>query len=158
MVESTEVALVSTKLPAHVEKAAGLGNENVTGEHLQTPRVKLLQQMSSEVDENHDAYIDGARPGHVLNTVTNENYGQEIYVINIHFTEDFVVWRKREKGGGIGSSGHKSMAEAKEAAKALDGSEDDYEIIQTQTHLLLRKDPETGALDATPFLMDFSSS
>ena len=158
MVESTEVALVSTKLPAHVEKAAGLGNENVTGEHLQTPRVKLLQQMSSEVDENHDSYIDGARPGHLLNTVTNENYGQEIYVINIHFTEDFVVWRKREKGGGIGSSGHKSMAEAKEAAKALDGSEDDYEIIQTQTHLLLRKDPETGALDATPFLMDFASS
>ena len=50
------------------------------------------------------------------------------------------------------------MAEAKEAAKALDGSEDDYEIIQTQTHLLLRKDPETGALDATPFLMDFASS
>ena len=158
MAESTEVTLVSTKVPAHVTQASGLGNENVTSEHLQTPRVKLLQQMSSEVDENHDAYIEGARPGHLLNTVTNENYGQEIYVVNIHFTEDHVVWRKREKGGGIGSSGHKTMAEAVEALKALDGTPDDYEIIQTQTHLLLRKDATTGELSTTPFLMDFASS
>jgi len=158
MVESTELTLVSTSVPEHVKKSAGLGNENVAGEHLQTPRVKLLQQMSSEVDENHDAYIDGARPGHLLNTVTNENYGQEIYVVNVYFKEDFVVWRKREKGGGIGSSGHKSMSEATEAMLALEGSPEDYEIIQTQTHLLLRKDPETGKLDTTPFLMDFASS
>ena len=35
-------------MPAHVKEATGLGNENVGAEHLQTPRVKLLQQMNSD--------------------------------------------------------------------------------------------------------------
>ena len=71
----TAISLVSSKVPAHVKEASGLGNENVTAEHLQTPRVKLLQQMNSEVDPNHDAYIDGAKPGDYENCVSNENYG-----------------------------------------------------------------------------------
>ena len=41
---------------------------------------------------------------------------------------------------------------------AQEGSPDDYEIIQTQSHLLIRKDAETGEIDSTPFLMDFASS
>ena len=56
------ISLVSNTVPTHVKEASGLGNENVGAEHLQTPRVKLLQQMNSEVDKNHDAYIDGAEP------------------------------------------------------------------------------------------------
>lgn len=155
--KSTAVSLVSKAVPAHVKEASGLGNENVSTEHLQTPRVKLLQQMNSEVDENHDAYVEGAKPGDLLNTVTNEIYGKEIYVINVHFTEDFVVWRKREKGGGLVAS-CRSKTEADEAISTQDGSPDDFEIIQTQSHLLIRKDAETGEINSTPFLMDFASS
>ena len=110
--KSTSISLVSKNVPAHVKEASGLGNENVSGEHLQTPRVKLLQRMNSEVDENHDAYIEGAKPGDLFNTVTNENYGKEMYVINVHFTDNFVVWRKREKGAGfIESCSTKAEAE-----------------------------------------------
>ena len=154
---SRAVSLVSKDVPAHVKEAQGLGNENVSGEHLQTPRVKLLQQMNSEVDENHDAYVEGAKPGDLLNTVSNEIYGKEIYVINVHFTEDFVVWRKREKGGGLVST-FSSQAEADEAISKQEGSPEDYETIQTQSHLLLRKDETTGDLDPTPFLIDFAAS
>ena len=153
MAESKAVSLVSANVPAHVKESAGLGNENVSTQHLQTPRVKLLQQMNSEVDESHDAYVEGAKPGDLLNTVTNEIYGTEIYVINVHFKEDFVLWRKRESGGGlIGTYTSQSAALdhlAKEGLKA-----EDHEIIQTQSHLLLRKDPETGELLKTPFLME----
>ena len=155
--KSTSISLVSKNVPAHVKEASGLGNENVSGEHLQTPRVKLLQRMNSEVDENNDAYIPGAKPGDLLNTVTNENYGGSMYVINVHFTEDFVVWRKREKGGGLVAS-FSTRAEAEDATNNQDNSADDYEIIQTQSHLLMRKDEETGDLNSTPFLMDFASS
>ena len=106
--------------------------------------------MNSEVDPNHDAYIDGAKPGDFINSVTNENYGTELYVINVHFKEDFVLWRKRESGGGlIGTYTSQSAALdhlAKEGLKA-----EDHEIIQTQSHLLLRKDPETGELLKTRF-------
>ena len=157
MAESKAVSLVSTNVPAHVKESAGLGNENVSTQHLQTPRVKLLQQMNSEVDESHDAYVEGAKPGDLLNTVTNEIYGTEIYVINVHFTEDFVVWRKREKGGGLVAS-CASRADADEMIGNQDGSPNDYEIIQTQSHLLIRKDATTGEMESTPFLMDFASS
>jgi|TARA_R100001463_G_scaffold8974_4_gene27150 hypothetical protein len=154
--KETAVSLVSTKVPAHVSKAAGLGNENVTTDHIQVPRIKLLQQMNNEVDESHDAYVTGAKPGALLNTVTNELF-KEIYVINVHFTEDFVIWRKREKGGGlVGTVG--TAQEATEKIATLDGSPEDYEVIQTQSHLLLRKNEKTGALDVSPFLMDFASS
>ena len=151
------ISLVSNKVPAHVKEATGLGNENVTAEHLQTPRVKLLQQMNSEVDENHDAYIEGAKPGHFLNSVTNENYGTELYVINLHFKEDFVLWKKRDAGGGlVGTYPNEKAAYDYLAGEGLKA--EDHEIIQTQSHLLLRKDPETGELIKTPFLMDFASS
>ena len=151
------ISLVSNTMPAHVKEASGLGNENVTAEHLQTPRVKLLQQMNSEVDPNHDAHIKGAKPGDFINSIDDTNYGTELYVINVHFKEDFVLWRKRESGGGlVGTYASQEAALdhlAKEGLKA-----EDHEIIQTQSHLLLRKDPETGELDKTPFLMDFASS
>ena len=99
--ENQEIALVSDKVPAHVKNSAGLGNEEVSTEHLQTPRVKLLQQLNNEVDENHSEYIDGAKPGHFINNVTKENYGTDLFVLNVRFTEDFVVWKKREFGGGL---------------------------------------------------------
>jgi hypothetical protein len=157
MAESKAISLVSANVPTHVTESTGLGNENVSTQHLQTPRVKLLQQMNSEVDESHDAYVEGAKPGDLLNTVTNEIYGTEIYVINVHFTEDFVVWRKREKGGGLVAS-CASRADADEMIGNQDGSPNDYEIIQTQSHLLIRKDATTGEMESTPFLMDFASS
>ena len=144
-------------MPAHVKEATGLGNENVGTEHLQTPRVKLLQQMNSEVDPNSPAYIEGSKPGDFIDSVTNENYGTELYVINVHFKEDFVLWKKREAGGGlVGTFSTKQEALDYLANDGL--KEEDHEIIQTQSHLLLRKDPETGELIKTPFLMDFASS
>ena len=97
----TAITLTSVKVPAHIKEAAGLGNENVSAEHLQTPRVKLLQQLNNEVDENHNDYIKGTKPGDLINTVTRENYGKELYVINVFFKEDFVLWKKRESGGGL---------------------------------------------------------
>ena len=105
----TAISLVSNTMPAHVKEASGLGNENVTAEHLQTPRVKLLQQMNSEVDPNHDAHIKGAKPGDFINSIDNKNYGTELYVINVHFKEDFVLWRKRESGGGPVSYTHLTL-------------------------------------------------
>ena len=95
------IALVSTSVPTHVKEASGLGNENVTSDHLQTPRVKLLQQLSNEVDPNHEDYVEGAMPGDFYNTVTNSLLGRALYIINLLFKEEFVVWRKLNKGGGL---------------------------------------------------------
>jgi hypothetical protein len=153
----TDVALVAKNVPTHVAKSSGLGNEDVSAEHLQTPRVKQLQQLSNEVDENHSEYIEGAKPGDFVNTITRENYGKEMYVINIKFTEEFVIWRKREKGGGLVGS-YSSQKDAYTYLEAESLAVEDYDIIQTQSHLLLRKDAETGELSGQPFIFDCSSS
>lgn len=156
MVETTTIDLVSKDVPAHVIKGTGLGNEEVGKDHLQTPRVKLLQQLSNEVDKNHSEYLEEAIPGDFINSVTKENYGTELYVLNIKFTEDFVVWKKREIGGGL-IGNFKSLAEATDYLNDQSLDIDQHDIIQTQSHLLMRKDPETGSL-GIPFIMDFASS
>ena len=40
-------------MPAHIKEGSGMGNENVTSDHVSIPRVKLLQKMNNEVDPNH---------------------------------------------------------------------------------------------------------
>lgn len=152
----SDIALVSDKVPAHVEAAAGLGNENVTADHLQTPRVKQLQQLSNEVDENHSEYIEGSKPGDFINTITRENYGREIYVMNVKFTEEFVAWKKREKGGGLAGI-YPTEKDAIDSLVAQKENPEDYDITQTQSHLLIKKDAKTGVLD-TPFIFDCASS
>ena len=152
----SDIALVSDKVPAHATKGSGLGNENITAAHLQTPRVKQLQQLSNEVDENHSECITGAKPGDFINTITRENYGQEIYVMNVRFVEEFVAWKKREKGGGLAGS-FASKEEAIESLVTQGMNPDDYDITETHSHLLIRKNAKTGALEI-PFLFDCASS
>ena len=151
------IALVSTSVPAHVKEATGRGNENVTSDHLQTPRVKLLQQLSNEVDPNHEDYVEGAMPGDFYNTVTNSLLGRALYIINLLFKEEFVVWRKLNKGGGLKGT-FPSYKEATDFLTAENLLVADHDVVQTQSHTLLMKDPNTGEIVRTPFLMDFASS
>ena len=60
---SNDISIVTSTMPAHLKKGTNLGNENISSEHLSTPRLKQLQQLSNEVDENHSEYIDGAKVG-----------------------------------------------------------------------------------------------
>jgi hypothetical protein len=154
--ENKEITLVTDKIPAHVKASAGLGNEEVSTEHLQTPRVKLLQTMNNEVDENHSEYINGVKPGDFINNVTKENYGTTMFVLNVRFTEDFVVWKKREFGGGLIGT-FKNLQDATEFMSAQKMDPEQHDVIQTHSHLLIEKNPETGNL-GIPFIMDFSSS
>jgi hypothetical protein len=155
---SKDISIVATELPAHVKKGgSGLGNENISSEHMMVPRVKQLQQLSNEVDENHSEYIENAKPGDFINTVTRENYAKEVYVVNVHFKEDYIVWVKREKGGGLVGS-FPTRAEAVEALESQGKVVDDHEITQTQTHQLLKMDEKTGEIADIPFLFDCASS
>jgi len=154
---STALALAEDKMPAHLQKVEGVGrgNENV-GSHLAIPRVKLLQKMSDEVDKHSPGYVKGAEAGDFINTLTNNIYGEEMYVLSITFKNEFVVWRKREAGGGF-LGNYPSHAEAQAAVDETDKPED-YDITETHSHLLLIKDPKTGELEASPAIMDFASS
>lgn len=144
------------KLPTHlVGIDGGRGNENV-GQNVQIPRVKLLQKMSNEVDKHHAAYVEGCEPGHLVNTLTNENYGNDLYCLSLKFKTEFVVWRHLDAGGGYGGA-FESQADAQTYVDAQD-KPSEYDINETHAHIIIIKDPETGELERSPAIMDFASS
>jgi len=113
--------------------------------------------MNNEVDPNHSEHIDGAKEGDFINTVTGENYGSSMYVVNVHFKEEFVVWRKREEGGGLVGN----FPTRKEAEQYLEDNTleiEKHDITQTQIHTLLRLDDKTSEISDIPFLFDCASS
>ena len=144
------------KLPAHlVGIDGGRGNENV-GQNVQIPRIKLLQKMSNEVDKHHAAYVEGCEPGHLVNTLTNENYGNDLYCLSLKFNTEFVVWRHLDAGGGYGGA-FESQADAQAYVDAQDKTSE-CDINETHAHIILIKNPETGELERAPAIMDFASS
>jgi hypothetical protein len=154
---SNDISVVTSKVPAHVKSGSKLGNENVQSEHISVPRVKLLQKMNNEVDPNHSEHIEGCKEGDFINTVTGENYGSSMYVVNTHFKEEFVVWRKREEGGGlVGNFPTRGEAEDYLSENNLEMAK--HDITQTQIHTLLRLDDKTSEVSDIPFLFDCASS
>ena len=144
-------------LPAHLKavEGSGRGNENV-GANVQIPRIKLLQKMSNEVDKHHASHVDGCEPGHFVNTLTQHNYGNDLYCLSLTFKTEYVVWRQMEAGGGYGGA-YSSEAEAQTYVDEQD-KPSEYDINETHAHVILIKDPITGKLDRAPAIMDFASS
>ena len=70
---SNDISIVTSTMPAHVKKGENLGNENISSEHLSTPRLKQLQQLSNEVDENYNEYRNGAKVGDFINNINKES-------------------------------------------------------------------------------------
>lgn len=155
MSESTELALVETGSAVPAYASGNRGNEEVNISHMTIPRLKLLQKMSDEVDKHHPEYIPGAEDGHFLNSITKENYGSEIYVLNIKFKEEYVIWRKRELGGGT-LGAYPSESAALERIQEEEKPEE-FNVVCTHSHMLLLKDPATGAL-SKPISFDMKSS
>mgnify|MGYP003123016548 FL=1 len=154
---SSDISIVTSKMPAHIQEGSAMGNENVTSEHISVPRVKLLQKMNHEVDPNHSEYVEGAKEGDFINTVTGENYGSSLVVVNTHFKEEYVIWRKRTEGGGlVGNFTARAEAEKYLEDNGLDA--DKHDITQTHIHTLLRMDEKTQEISDIPFLFDCASS
>lgn len=72
---------------------AGEGMENTDRDAFAIPFIRVLQKMSPAVDE-----IDGARPGQIMNTVTNELF-DELTFIPCAFRRTFIAWGERDYHG-----------------------------------------------------------
>ena len=150
---STALAIVEDKVPAHIaaNMDAGRGNEHV-GAELKTPKVKLLQKMSNEVDKHHTDFVPDADVGLWFNDLTKEVYTDTLHIISLSFTTDYTVKQKEEFGKNfIGTfvtlpEARKAIAEAPVPAQ--------YEYYQTHNHVVVLKNAKTGALEG-PVIMEF---
>lgn len=93
------VTAKTDKLPAmnmeNLEKFAGTGLDTITTDDIATPRLKVLAQMSPELEE-----IDGARAGMICNSVSKKIYsGQDgISVVVCGYDKVWLEWQDRGKG------------------------------------------------------------
>ena len=57
-----------------MEADAQQGAQNISQEDLALPFLKILGQLSPEVNKRDGKYVEGAEPGKIINTVTNALY------------------------------------------------------------------------------------
>ena len=84
------------------EADASHGAQNITQEDLALPFLKVLGQLSPEVNKGHAKHVDGAEPGMILNTVTNSLYDgtQGIEVLPVFYKRQYIEWQERGEGKG----------------------------------------------------------
>ena len=84
------------------EADANKGSQNMTQEDLALPFLKVLGQLSPEVNKRDGKYVEGAEPGMILNTVTNEVFdgAKGIDVLPVFYERKYVEWQDRGEGKG----------------------------------------------------------
>ncbi len=82
-----------------MEADAQQGAQNISQEDLALPFLKILGQLSPEVNKTHGKYVQGAEPGKIINTVTNELY-DKISVVPCHYKRQYIEWQDRGASSG----------------------------------------------------------
>ena len=82
-----------------MEADAQQGTQNISQEDLALPFLKILGQLSPEVNKRDGKYVEGAEPGKIINTVTNELY-DEISVVPCHYKRQYIEWADRGTSSG----------------------------------------------------------
>ena len=81
------------------EADANQGSQNISQEDLALPFLKILGQLSPEVNKRDGKYVEGAEPGKIINTVTNELY-DTIDVVPCHYKRQYIEWQDRGQSTG----------------------------------------------------------
>lgn len=163
-VKGTEVAeskpsamiIAQDEVPDYLKGGEGRGNENVTMDDLVIPRLEIVQGLSPALKRNDPGYIEGAQLGDIINSVTRRNYGQVVYLVNIHFSMQYLVWQMRRyndangkevntDGGFFGA--FPTMDEALARAAQEGGEAAGIEVLDTPQHVCLVVDPVTGEVE-----------
>lgn len=87
---------VGDALPDFMKDHIGLGTENISAASVETPRIKLLQKISPELETYNDL-----KAGDFFHTIMEQSIGTEVRVCPIWTDERYILWRPQETGGGI---------------------------------------------------------
>jgi len=82
-----------------MEAYAAQGAQNISQEDLALPFLKILGQLSPEVNKRDGKYVEGAEPGKIINTVTNELF-DKISVVSCHYKRQYIEWQDRGTSSG----------------------------------------------------------
>lgn len=89
-------ALANAAVPAFMQADKGQGTELITSNDIETPRLKLLQAVSPEVEAFNDA-----KQGEFWHSVAEVSLGAEVRIVPLYIDMRAILWRPRHDGGGI---------------------------------------------------------
>ena len=145
----------SAGLPTNMfedDAAKGLGT--IGQEDLALPFLKILGQLSPEVNKRDGKYVEGAEPGMIYNSVSGELYDgvQGINVIPCFYRLEYIEWKDRGEGLGapvaIYDSSSDIMSKTKPDANYKDRLPNGNYIEKTASHFVIVSGERTGASTA----------
>lgn len=138
------------ELAAMFDDDAGMGFGNIDKDDILIPYMSILQSLSPEVDEDREEYIEGAKPGLILNKGT-EDLLDGIRVVPVAYFRRHLEWKLRENGGGLVAD-HGNDASVLDNCTRNDKGQminpDGNEIVPTGTYYVLVVPEEE---DGTPY-------
>jgi len=134
----------SAGLPSNMfedDAAKGLGK--IGQEDLALPFLKILGQLSPEVNKRDGKYVEGAEPGMIYNSVSGDLYDgvKGIDVIPCFYKLEYIEWKDRGEGPGapvaIYDSSSDIMAKTKPDANYKDRLPNGNYIEKTASHFVI---------------------
>ena len=131
-------------LPTNVfedDAAKGLGS--IGQEDLALPFLKILGQLSPEVNKRDGKYVEGAEPGMIFNSVSGDLYDgvKGINVIPCFYKLEYIEWKDRGEGPGapvaIYDSSSDIMSKTKPDANYKDRLPNGNYIEKTASHFVI---------------------
>jgi hypothetical protein len=133
------------------------GSENVGVEDIIIPRLEIIQALSPQVKRGDAKYIDAAKPGMLVNSVSQELYGESVVVIPIVYQKQWLVWGRRKyidesgreqksEGGFFGAFNSPEEAKDRVESEVKDNGTNprSLEVLDTPSHLCLLLNFGTG--------------
>ncbi len=131
-------------LPSNIfedDAAKGLGS--IGQEDLALPFLKILGQLSPEVNKRDGKYVEGAEPGMIYNSVSGDLYDgvKGIDVIPCFYKLEYIEWKDRGEGLGapvaIYDSSSDIMSKTKPDANYKDRLPNGNYIEKTASHFVI---------------------
>ena len=82
-----------------MEADAQQGAQNISQDDLALPFLKILGQLSPEVNKRDGKYVEGAEPGKIINTVTNQLF-DTLQVVPVFYKRQYIEWQDRGTSTG----------------------------------------------------------
>ena len=131
-------------LPSNMfEEDAAKGLGSIGQEDLALPFLKILGQLSPEVNKRDGKYVEGAEPGMIFNSVSGDLYDgvKGINVIPCFYKLEYIEWKDRGEGLGapiaIYDSSSDIMSKTKPDANYKDRLPNGNYIEKTASHFVI---------------------
>ena len=152
MNEVTKKAKTDVALTSMFEEDKQVGTEGMDREDFAMPFLRVLGQLSPEINKRDAKYVEGAEPGMIFNTVTKQAYDGEkgLNIIPCGYKREYVEWSDRGEGTSAPVAIHPvSSGIIKEATRGADWKDrlpNGNYLENTASYFVLTEDLQTALI------------